>query len=87
MPKLMQQLAEIEGECCILAYFLNRTEMSHEELEARLGISMEQIVHWRRKIRKGKVTCRRLPECSMGITSECLRAFPRKPHQPSEPAE
>ena len=63
MATLMQQLAEVEGSCCVFAYFMANQDKSHEDLERHLGISMEQIIIWRRKIRRGTCTCKSLPGC------------------------
>lgn len=63
MARLMQQLAEHEGYCCVRRLFKANEHLTEEVFAERLGVSPRSIRDWKKKIREGKCKCLELPTC------------------------
>lgn len=64
MARLMQQLAEHEGYCCVRELFRANKHRTEEDFAEHLGVSSRSIRDWKKKIREGTCTCLNLPTCA-----------------------
>jgi len=64
MPNnLMKQLAQCDGSCCIRKYLEVKKDMRTADLADHLGITTRALRYWRRRFRRGELTCDENSEC------------------------
>jgi len=69
--RLMQQLVEAEGFCCIFGYFMAKRDIGTKALADHLGVSDRTIRNWKARIRDRETVCQgvRRPSCRYCKTS------------------
>ena len=92
MARLMQQLAEYQGYCCVRDMLQKNQGKRSEYLADRLGVSRRAISDWRKKLREGRCECKELPTCALreprripaGTSSADDQSVPRSSQHPDD---
>ena len=68
MARLMQQLAEAEGHCCVFMQFTEFTKRNYtnEQIADRLGVTERTVRNWKKKLKEGTLQCKELLVCQAG---------------------
>jgi hypothetical protein len=64
-PSMMQQAIVADGFCCPYAWAreLVRSGRSAESEAKRLGVGLDTVKRWRRKLFSGNLTCKNWKQC------------------------
>lgn len=66
MPsKLIEDLMEAEGACCLYGYLMKNADKSSKEIADHLGIAQRTVRNYRKKIVDKKLFCEKQKGCYM----------------------
>lgn len=63
LSRLIEELLEAEGACCLYGYLMQHSDKSSQELADHLGIAPRTIRHYRKKVVDGKLFCEKKKGC------------------------